>query len=238
MNDDQRIIFYNKAEQSIKPKISALLAQFHSIKQWPITKTCLAMDKNGSNKNHRQYVLYTPFYDALFADLAPSGILEFGIGSKSPVIPFSMHGQDCKVGGSVFAWHELFPQAKIFAADIDKTVLINDGIISSYFVDALKPETITEMWKNINNDHPAAKIDIIIDDAYHSHVANINLLDASINFLNDNGWYVIEDINRQNKEYVTAIKIWLQKHTYDAVYLDIPNDTNHSCCCLVIIHKN
>lgn len=238
MTTDSRIIFYNNAKITIEPKIARLLADFYKLKEWPQTKTCMAMDKHGSNKNHRQHVIYTPFYDALFENLNPSGILEFGIGSQNAAIPFSMNGQLCNVGGSIRAWKDIFPMASVIGADIDPDTLFAEDGIYCYVVDANNIETISSMWKNIFCDMPSQKINIIIDDAHHSLNANINLLNNNINHLSNNGFYVIEDINRNNSKHADGIKNWLHSHKYDAVYLDIPNDTNTTCCCMAIIYKS
>lgn len=230
------IAWYNNGEQTIGEKIKHLLDDFQNVKNSPFTKTCMAMDKHGSNKNHRQYVIYCPFYDALFADVNPQAILEFGIGSQGNV-PFTMSGQPCQVGGSIRAWRELFPDAQIFAADLDRDVLFNEEHIRSYFIDALGPPTIKDMWAELKSDFPDISVEIIVDDAHHSADANLNLLNGSIEYLAKNGWYAIEDINRQNGSHVTPIKEWLANNKYDAVFLDIPNDTNGTCCCMVVIHK-
>lgn len=237
MSIDEHVIFYNNGSNTIRPKIEHLLADYFRLKEWPETRTCKAMDKNGSNKNHRQHVIYCPFYDALFSDMSVTGVLEFGIGSQNQTMPYNMAGQSCSVGGSIRGWAELFPQARIFGADLDKSVLFNENRIQSYYVHALEPDTITEMWKNLHNDFPNTQINIIVDDAYHAANGNLNLLNGSINHLAENGWYSIEDINRQQKDHVDPIKNWLKDHPYDAVFLDIPNDTNGTNNCLVIIHK-
>lgn len=237
MTTDENIIFYNNARETIEPKIAKLLADFYRLKDWPQTKTCTAMDKNGSNKNHRRHVIYTPFYDALFSDLKPLGILEFGIGSQNPAIAFSMHGQPCQPGGSLRAWKELFPDAQIFGADIDLNTLFTEDRIHCYHVNALNEESIQTMWTNIAGDFPNQKINIIIDDAHHSLNANLTLLTNSLEHLAVNGFYIIEDINRRQPVHANGIKKWLNENKYDAVYLDIPNDTNSTCCCLAIIYK-
>jgi hypothetical protein len=231
------ITFYKNGEETIKPKIQHLLDIFDRVKESPMTKTCEAMDRHGSNKNHRQHVIYTPFYDALFANLNPSGVLEFGIGSQDPTIAFSMNGQACIPGGSLRAWKELFPNAEIFGADIDKNCLFKEDRISTYYVNALESISTDQLWEYITTDHPNINIQLIIDDAYHSLDANLTLLNHSIDHLANNGWYVIEDINRDKPAHINGIKEWLQNHNYDAVVLDIPNNTNTSCCCMAVIHK-
>ena len=237
MTSTENIVFYNNGKETIEPKIARLLADFYKLKDWPTTRICMAMDEHGSNKNHRRHVIYTPFYNDLFEGMNPSGVLEFGIGSQNPSIPFSMTGQLCQPGGSLRAWRQIFPDAQVFGADIDRACLLDEDKIKSYYIDALNIATITEMWDSLKNDFPNQEIQIIIDDACHRLEANLNLLNASIKHLAINGFYIIEDITRNNESYINGIKDWLKSHQYDSVLLDIPNDTNQTCNCLAIIHK-
>ena len=176
MSLDGLVTFYNNGEETIKPKIQHLLDDFYRVKETPVTKTCEAMDRHGSNKNHRQHVIYCPFYDALFKDLSVIGLLEFGIGSQNNAFAFTMGGQPCKPGGSLRAWQELFPDAQIFGADIDKDVLFQEDKITTYFVDAFDFKSISDMWKTIHTDFTDQKIQIIVDDAHHTIAANLNFL--------------------------------------------------------------
>ena len=60
-------------------------------------------------------------------------LFECGIGTNNPNLISSM-GADAKPGASLKMWEDFFPNASIFAADIDKDVLINKGRIKSFLL--------------------------------------------------------------------------------------------------------
>jgi len=86
---------------------------------------------------------------------------------------------------------------KIFGADIDREILINEEAINTFFVDQIDYETLVVLEAQIGQ-----KLDLIIDDGLHSPEANVNVLRFAMTALNKNGWIVIEDIN------FSALPIW------------------------------
>jgi hypothetical protein len=230
-----RINFYGRASETIKPLIQHLLDDPQAIKSRPNTRMCEIMDRNGSNKNHRQHVFYTPFYDAMFAAVDPGFVMEFGIGSQNPHMPFNMGGQPTTPGGSLRGWREAFPGAMVFGADIDEDVLFSDERIRTYHVNAMDPDIISKMWERIRIDIPDdARFQIIVDDAYHEFTANKNLFDGSVDMLSTGGFYVIEDID-QNDRNLDVFDRWLSTIGMDSMLMEIPNPTNTTNCCFAVI---
>lgn len=228
---------HGNARETIIPQIQHLLDDIGNIKQVPNTRLCSLMDSHGSNKNHRQHVIYTPFYHALFHDLNPELVLEFGIGSKNPSMPYNMIGQETEVGGSLRAWKDYFPAAIIVGADIDRDVLIDDERIHCFYVDATNTNTIETMWNEISMlwGHER-KFQLMIDDAHHEFESNTNLFNGSISKLVTGGFYAIEDIHQTENNLINFNK-WLSSCGFDAILIEIPNDTNATCSCMAIIRK-
>lgn len=100
----------------------------------------------------------------------------------------------CMIGawaGSLRGWKEYFPNASIFAADIDREWLYQGEGIQSFYCDQEDPESIQAMWTAV----PADKFDIIIDDGPHTYKSNYLFYTESINKLLNNGVYIIEDVS-------------------------------------------
>ena len=96
----------------------------------------------------------------------------------------------------------------------------------------LSKDIIFLMWKKINQ-----KMNIIIDDGFHSFEANTIFFENSFDYLNDDGIYIIEDVHRNPniiKRYVNYFNkknIWWQ-------FVDIKNSNNVRDNCLILIKKN
>ena len=66
-------------------------------------------------------------------------------------------------GASLRVWRDFFPNANIYGADVDKKILFSDNRIYTFYVDQFNPQSIQEMWKNVDQDN----FDLIIDDGAH-----------------------------------------------------------------------
>ena len=106
-------------------------------------------------------------------------------------------GIDGAPGGSVRAFRDFCPNAKIFGADIDKKILFEEPRIKTYYVDQTSSSSLRELGKKIGKG-----FDLIIDDGLHAPHANLEVLIFGTNLLKQNGWLVIEDINK------AAVPIW------------------------------
>ena len=159
------------------------------------SELCKLMGECGSDKGSKDIMNsrhnYTLIYNELFKDLYDKNvnIFELGIGTTNPNITSHMD-LTCKSGASLRTWSKIFPNANIYGADIDKTILFNEDRIKTYYCDERDLNSIKSMWENID-----VKFDIIIDDGIHEFNDNIRFFEKSIHKLNPNGYYIIEDIH-------------------------------------------
>jgi len=171
---------------------------------------CNLMEKYGSDKNSLKHN-YTKFYYKAFSKLKDSEInfFELGIGSNNEKIASNM-GKNGKPGASLFAWQEFLPKAKIFGADIDKDILLNENKIKTFWCDSLDSNAIKKMWSNKNLKD---NMDVIIDDGLHTFESNKNFFENSIHKLSKNGYYFIEDIDSSNiQQFKNQIRIWEKEY--------------------------
>lgn len=194
------------------------------------TELCEIMERHGSDKSCKPTWVdyeghnYTRFYYKLFNDIKNKNInfFELGLGTNNVDIPCNM-GKLGTPGASLRGWKEYFPNANIYGADIDKNILFNEDRIKTFYCDQTNSTEIKELWEKINEN-----FDIIIDDGLHEFNANLNFLRNSLSKLNDNGYYIIEDvvdgelkfwkeeIKKLRKEFTTfEFKIVKLKWTHD-----------------------
>ena len=64
-------------------------------------------------------------------------------------------------------------------------------------MDQLNPKTITDLWEDHFKD---TSFEIIIDDGLHEFRANKIFYEYSIDKLNDDGIYIVEDILNEEKK--------------------------------------
>jgi hypothetical protein len=153
-------------------------------------------DKGSLNISSNVYMwpahTYTEIYAEIFSGRRESvlRVFECGIGTNNPILESSM-GIKGMPGASLRLWKEYFPNAEIFGADIDKTILFQDNRISTYYVDQLSADSVYELWKSIGN---SGEFDLMIDDGLHTFNAAVTLFEGSVSMLRSNGVYIIEDI--------------------------------------------
>jgi hypothetical protein len=195
------------------------------------------MNKHFSDKgNLNNFHNYTNFYHALFNEIRHKklNIFEVGIGSVDENVAFHMNFSHKNYSplASLKGWRDYFIKSQIFGADIDKKILKNSERIKTFYVDMLKKESIVEMWKTVNE-----KMDIIIDDGFHSFEANINFFENSIKNLNENGYFIIEDIHRKPSNIIKFHK-YFSHSKYNFQIIDLKHSINISDNCLILIKKN
>ena len=140
-------------------------------------------------------------------------------------------GKDGKPLASLRAWRDFFPNAKIFGADIDRKILKDEERIKTYYVDQTNPSSIKEMFTQIK----VAKFDIILEDGLHEYNANICCFENSINFLEKDGIYIIEDVyHKDQKKFLDYFK----KTNYNFSIVDLYHERNIANNCVIIIRKN
>ena len=144
-------------------------------------------DKGGINNQHN----FAQYYSEIFYNDKEkiNNILEIGLGSNNLEVPSNM-GRNGKPLASLRAWRDYFKNANIFGADIDKSILKNENRIKTFYVDQTNKDSIRELFKEIGK----IKFDIILEDGLHEFNANICFFENSIDYLSQNGTYIIEDI--------------------------------------------
>jgi len=116
-------------------------------------------------------------------------ILEIGLGTNDPKAISSM-GKHGHPGASLRAFAARYPKARVYGADIDRSILFTEDRISTSFVDQLKPNTFADMHKGFGLPH----YDLVIDDGLHCSSANINTLLFFISISKENSVFIVEDI--------------------------------------------
>ena len=188
-------------------------------------------DKGNLNNKHD----YSIIYEALFGNLRNNNLnlMEVGLGSIDENVEFHMKymGKNYKPLASLYAWRDYFINANIYGADIDKKILKNTNRIKTFHVDMFNSNSIRKMWSQINK-----KIDIFIDDGFHSFEANTNLFKSSFKFLKKNGFYIIEDIHRKPTNIKKFYKFFIEKKLNFKI-IDLYHKNNVNDNCLIIIKK-
>ena len=203
------------------------------------TELCDIMAEEGSDKSdilHKHHN-YTKEYYSLF-NLKKDDIryvFELGLGTNYTDMPSSM-GPNGIPGASLRGWKRFFKNATIYGADIDKRVLFNEDRIKTFFVDQTNKNSIKELWENPDLQH---KFDIIIDDGLHEINANLIFLENSIDKLNNNGIYIIEDIIVHNiPEYINKLTALQKKYNFNFTIKNLEHATNQQDNCFILIQKS
>jgi len=202
------------------------------------TILCEIMGRHRSDKGHanitESWHNYTTFYYSLFKDRRDTSLrlFELGLGTNNTAIPSNM-GPDGVPGASLYGWKDFFPLAHIVGADIDKDILFQTDRIQTFYCDQTNPDTIKTMWETLD------PFDIIIEDGLHTFSANVCFFENSIHKLKSNGYYIIEDVLKEEAPlFVEKIKEWELQYT-DCVFtlLTIPSTKNQFDNALVVVYK-
>tara|TARA_B110000503_G_scaffold31397_1_gene50676 strand:- start:810 stop:1517 length:708 start_codon:yes stop_codon:yes gene_type:complete len=185
-------------------------------------------DKGGKNNHHN----YSEYYSHIFFNKKKyiKKFLEVGLGTNNINLASNM-GEDGKPLASLRAWRDYFVNAEIYGADIDKNILKDEERIKTFFVDQTDPATISEMFKKIGVD----KFDVILEDGLHEFNANICFFENAINFLEDDGMYIIEDVYYKDK---IKFKNYFKDLNYNFSIVDIFHKENIANNCIILIQKN
>lgn len=135
-------------------------------------------------------------------------LLEFGLGSENLSIPGNIRFFG-KPNGSVRAFGSFLNNSKIFGADIDKKILINEKNIQTFFCNQLDKNSLI----NLKNSVP--KMDLIIDDGLSRIDSIMNTISIFINHLTDGGFMVVEHIE---PVYENIIKLYMNYIVSDGSY--------------------
>ncbi len=160
----------------------------------------LLCDKYGSDKGSNKSSehpypwpphSYTDFVNSRFWHCRETvrRVFECGLGTNNPHIPSTM-GPAGKPGASLRVWRDYFPNAEIFGADIDESILFTEPRIRTFHVDQTSKNSIEKMWNEIG----VFDFDLMIDDGLHTFDAGRSLFENSIDKLSKTGQYIIEDV--------------------------------------------
>jgi SAM-dependent methyltransferase len=117
-------------------------------------------------------------------------VLEIGLGTTNADVMSHMGTVGgAKPGGSLRAFKEYLPNATIFGADIDESILFTEDRIKTYGVDQTDDASLERLGHNVGNE-----FDLIIDDGLHAPHANLRTLQFALPLLRPGGSVVIEDI--------------------------------------------
>lgn len=196
------------------------------------TELCQIMNSNGSDKGSGHHN-YTKFYDFIFKNIKSEVkyVFELGLGTNNLNIPSNMSGLGTP-GGSLRGWRDYFSNAKIFGADIDKDILIQENNINTYYCDQTNSSSVKELCNNFN-----FQFDIVIEDGLHTFEANKIFLENFIDVVKEGGIFIIEDIDikyfNEFNEYILT-----NKNKYKFMELvTIPNEKNKSDNNIIFIIK-
>ena len=185
-------------------------------------------DKGGKNNHHN----YSEYYSEIFFHKRKKikNFLEIGLGTNNTNLPSNM-GSEGKPLASLRAWREYFVNANIYGADIDKNILKDEERIKTFYVDQTNPETIYSLFKQIGLD----KFDVILEDGLHEFNANICFFENAIDYLDDNGVYIIEDIYYKDKiKFINYFK----NLKYNFSIIDLYHQKNIANNCVIVVRKN
>ena len=175
--------------------------------------------KHGCDKGDGSYHGHTYYkkYEELFENMRHKKlrIFEMGVGTNSDAIKSNMKFKKGYVpGASLRSWKEYFthPDTEVFAGDIDPNVC--DGI-TSFQVDQTDTQSLEKLFEKIG------KFDIIIDDGLHTQHAAKTMLDIAFKYLNEGGYYIIEDLLPQDViKHENLIEVWSEPKPCGCTYDD------------------
>lgn len=146
-----------------------------------MTELCDIALKYGTDKCPQLKHHFTEFYYACFVDRRETvkKVLEIGIGNISP---------NGIVGASLRMWHDWFPNAQIYGADIDKSLLFQDGRIQTLWCDQTSDRLLKDLVFYTGSD-----LDLVIDDGLHTPASQLFTCKMLMPLLNKDVMYVIED---------------------------------------------
>jgi hypothetical protein len=214
-----------------------LFHRLRGINVFAPTKMCRVMTRHGSDKGVGVHN-YTAIYSVLFGELRkrPLRVFELGLGTNDINLPSSMAGYG-QPGGSLRGWRELFPQARVYGADIDRGILFDADQIKTFYCDQLDRRAVRDLWAQPDLLGGA---DIIIDDGLHTFEGNTSFLEGSLESLRPGGVYVIEDIDRETlADWHYQLDTYYSKQFPSHVFalVELPNSLNDRDNNLLIIHK-
>jgi len=213
-----------------------LADRIRGAKTFAPSEMCRVMARHGSDKG--RFHNYTTVYTELFGDRRqqPLRIFELGLGTNNPALASSM-GTSGRPGASMRGWRELFPNALVYGADIDRDILFDDDRIQTFYCDQLDAEAIRDLW---SQPELRDKMDILIDDGLHTYEANLSFLNGSLDHVRPGGIYVVEDILTASlPEWRALLKSGFAERFpgFDFSLVELPHPYNTHDNNLLIVHR-
>lgn len=152
---------------------------------------------------------YSYYYYHMFAgrEATVLNVFEMGIGHSNTSFTCNMsHVNNYKIGNSLRAWREFFPNATIYGADInvDAVKEAKSDRITTFAINQLNADDLQQLFRFLPD------FDLIVDDGFHDFNANVCMFENSVmNLKKGTGIYVIEDIRPQDlPKFFLKIKDW------------------------------
>jgi hypothetical protein len=198
---------------------------------------CRVMSRYGSDKGTKHN--YTTLYSVLFGKLRtkPLRIFELGLGTNNPHLDSSM-GVDGRPGASMRGWRELFPQAQIYGADIDREILFTDDRIETFYCDQLDSDAIRDLWSQPSLREP---MDLIIDDGLHTLEGNVSFMNGSLEHLRSGAVYLVEDIlSKTVGSWLSLLQSGYPRRFpgHEFTLIELPHTYNRHDNNLLIVRRN
>ncbi|MEJ6023428.1 hypothetical protein [Ramlibacter sp. PS4R-6] len=118
-------------------------------------------------------------------------VFEIGLGSPHADMLGNM-GPQGRPGASLRAFRDVFAQAEIWGADIDRRILFQEERIRTVHADQCSAQSLAELAAGMPHD-----FDLVIDDGVHGPHANLEFLRFALVIARRGGWIVIEDIREE-----------------------------------------
>ena len=207
--------FFYISNSKINPQLKELMNHYGS-------------DKGGMTNHHNFANYYSEIFDNKKDKI--KNFLEIGLGTNNENLASNM-GKDGKPLASLRAWRDYFKNAQIYGADIDRDILNDEDRIKTFYVDQTNPSSIKELFINIGVN----KFDVILEDGLHEYNANICFFENSIQYLDNQGIYIIEDVYyKDQKKFIN----YFNKTSFNFSIIDIFHDKNIANNCILVIKKN
>jgi hypothetical protein len=143
---------------------------------------------------------YTLVYDVLFKTFQyqPINLLEVGLALGGPELKNDAN-RKVTDAPSVRLWHEYFPNAHIYGADISDFSQFQTEWFSFFRMDCGNPEELEQVAQ------AGVQFDIIIDDGSHASFHQQLTMLKFWPLLRSGGLYIIEDLQWQPRHYERAL---------------------------------
>jgi len=172
---------------------------------------------------------YTVAYYELLKDRRESTrkVLEIGVGLASCMYA------TYKTGASMYMWEEFFPNADIFAFDMNPQAMFSAGRIKTFIANQGSVPSLEAAMQNVGKD-----VDFIVDDGSHHPPHQILTMKTLLPYLAKNGIYAIEDIIVDTKVITDQVP-----EGYDFKVVECPSKRTCLCGCggsekiVIITHK-